>query len=207
MALSYPLAMPGSPKPERATMMMPNRVQVTRPPFGITERLNDLEAGWWEVALSYPPMKRATAAAWVRWLVGMRGRRGTTEWGPEWATSPRGSVAGTPVVDGGSQTGTTLATRGWDASETGVLLGGDYIQLTDGSGNKRLHMVTQDADSDGSGEASVEIWPALRFSPSDGDSIVTSSPQGTFRLQDNPSFDVGRAALYGLGFNLVEAVR
>lgn len=84
---------------------------------------------------------------------------------------PRGTGAGTPLVNGTDQTGRSLATDGWDASQT-VLKAGDYIEV-----NEELKMVTQDAISDGSGECTVNFEPALRAAPADNAVITLVDPK------------------------------
>ncbi len=52
---------------------------------------------------------------------------------PNFAYKARGSLSGTPKVNGGSQTGFALATKGWTASASNVLRTGDLFQIGYGS--------------------------------------------------------------------------
>ena len=83
--------------------------------------------------------------------------------------NPRGSVAGAPVVNGASQTGLTLAVRGFTAHAPLVLRSGDWIQVQalDGGGNlrTRLYKNLLDVNADESGDATLNIFPRLRESP------------------------------------------
>lgn len=96
----------------------------------------------------------------------------------------RGTGGGTPLVNGASQTGTTLVTDGWSNSAT-VLKAGDQISFSNGTFDE-LKMVTADVTSDGSGNASIPIIPEIHVSPANNASIDISDPLGTFLLS-NPS--------------------
>ena len=78
-----------------------------------------------------------------------------------------GSGGGTsPLVKGGSQAGTSLDTDGWSASVTGVMEAGDCFTIAN---IDVLFRVTADANSDGSGDATLSILPPLIGSaPVDG---------------------------------------
>lgn len=100
-----------------------------------------------------------------------------------------GAHAGTPLVNGASQNVTyaagtganqqTLVTDGWSNSVTGVLKAGDIITLAgvysvnpiskQSTGRLQTFVVKADADSDGSGNASLTVSPA----------IITSGPYQT----------------------------
>jgi hypothetical protein len=69
-----------------------------------------------------------------------------------------GSGLGSPKVNGGGQSGTSLMTYGWTASETGVMKAGDCFTVP---GCDVLFRVTADAASDGSGLATVTIEPPI----------------------------------------------
>lgn len=110
-----------------------------------------------------------------------------------------------PKVHGGSQTGYDLITRGWVVSDT-VMTAGDWVQLGTGSGSK-LHRVMVDAISDGSGHATLTLWPRLRSSPADGDAVNFINPQGVFALT-NASAEAynSRQICDGIDFQAMEVV-
>ncbi len=82
-----------------------------------------------------------------------------------------GALGGTPLVASGGQTGSSLLTDGWSNSVTGVLKEGDIITLAAvngvnpiskvNQGRLREFTVTADVDSDGSGLATVPIYPPI----------------------------------------------
>jgi hypothetical protein len=85
-------------------------------------------------------------------------------------THTRGALGGTPLVNGASQTGATLATDGWTAS-TAVLNKGDVFTLTSvyainpksrvSTGQLQQFTVTADSTSDASGELDIPISPSI----------------------------------------------
>lgn len=87
-----------------------------------------------------------------------------------------------PLVDGASQTGTTLTTDGWIASST-ILLAGDYFQVDD-----QYFMAVEDAASDSGGAATLEFRPAMRASPADNADVIILNPALVARLQLADSF-------------------
>ena len=108
------------------------------------------------------------------------------------------------MVNGASQSGNTLIIDGATASQTGYLKAGDYIQLGTGL-SSRLHMVVEDADTDGSGNATLSIEPALRTSPSDDLAITVSNTKGVFRLVTNETeWDANSVSVYGITFAVTE---
>jgi hypothetical protein len=90
-----------------------------------------------------------------------------------------GALGGTPVVSGASQSGSSLVTSGWTASVTNVLNQGDVFTIAgvyavnpitkQSTGSLQQFVVTSAASSNGSGQATVSIYP----------SIVTSGPTQT----------------------------
>jgi len=81
----------------------------------------------------------------------------------------KGAGGGSPVVDGGSQTGTSLDIRGGPTSTTGFMKAGDFFRFL--STNMELKQCVADVDTDGSGDATINFVPAIRNSPSDGTAI------------------------------------
>lgn len=88
-----------------------------------------------------------------------------------------GDFPGLGQVNGASQTGTTLQTNGWNANAT-ILRAGDYIEVAMPTGvNQQLFMVLENVTTDGSGNATLTIEPAIRTSPQDNAFIKTTDTQ------------------------------
>jgi len=97
----------------------------------------------------------------------------------------RGAGGGNLVVNGASQSGTTLVCDGATANVNNYLREGDYVSF-----NNELHMVVADTNSDGSGNVSISIAPPIRKSPPD-DTIVdyTIPVLGVFMLAGPASWN------------------
>ena len=206
MTISFPLPFPAFPDNSTVQISPLNTVAVLDAPHSLKQQVQRFGGQLWSAEIELPDMPRAVAAPWTAFLLAMNGRQGTVLVGDPAATAPLGPATGTPLVDGASQTGATLATKGWSASVTGILKAGDYIQLGSGAAT-RLHQVIEDAMSDSGGLASLTLWPDLRESPADGAAIVTASPKGTFRLAANDGgWTTDARGLYGVTLSLIEAV-
>lgn len=206
MTITYPLALPSAPGFRTSRFEASNVVGMTASPFTYSQQVYVHQGARWAATLTLPPMKRAQAAAWCAFLVSLRGSYGTFLLGDPDAKTPQGVATGTPLVNGADQTGSQLVTDGWTAGQTGILKAGDYLQLGSGA-TSRLHMVLQDADSDGSGNATFDIWPPLRESPANNDPIVVSQTQGVFRLSTpDVGWDANEISVFGVSFAAIEAL-
>ena len=95
-----------------------------------------------------------------------------------------GPLGGSPLVDGASQTGSSLLTKGWTSSAASRLLRGDVFTIAgvnavnpqnrQDTGSLRQFVATSDFSSDGSGNGTVGISPAI--TPSGPFKTVTASP-------------------------------
>ena len=82
------------------------------------------------------------------------------------------------LVNGGSQTGSTLVTDGW-ANSTLVLREGDYFTVND-----ELKICTADATTNGSGQVTISFKPTLRTSPADNAPLTISNPTCLMAMDD-----------------------
>lgn len=99
-----------------------------------------------------------------------------------------GAHGGTPLIKGASQTGSSLVTDGWDTGVTGLLKEGDVFTIAgvfeinpqsyESTGRLQHFVVTADVDSDGAGEATIPISPAIN----DGTLATTDSEGNSISL-------------------------
>lgn len=209
MAETYPLTLPSHTGIATVMWAAENRVAVAESPFTLHQQVVKHAGQRWSGTYALPAMKREDAEVWNAFLLRLDGSFGTFLMSDPVATAPRGSASstpGTPVVNGASQTGHELAIDGLPASATGYLKAGDYIQLGSGSSAK-LHKVLEDVDSNASGEATLNIWPDLRSSPSDDATVAVSNAKGVFRLVDNTvNWNIAANGFYAISFSFVEAL-
>ena len=201
MAISYPLSLPNTTSYASARMTARSVVGVTKSPFTGAQQVQKHQGQWWEWEAHLAPMTRANAEAWIAFLFSLNGMQGTFLLGDPLGSSPQGVGTGTPLVKGASQTGNSLITDGWTASQTGILKAGDYFQLGTSSSSK-LYKILADANSDGSGDATFDIFPAINTAVADDSALVVSSAKGLFRLASNEmGFDLKQAQNYGIAFS------
>lgn len=206
MAISYPISLPSTPGFRRVSIQPRSSVAMYASPFTYQQQVYAHPGQMWSGEFELPPMTRAEAAPWVAALTSLNGTEGRFYFGdPAW-TSPRGVGTGTPLVKGASQTGYDLVTDGWTTSQTGIMKAGDWLQIGATTAMK-LHMVMADANSDGSGNATLTLWPRLRSSPADNLALTVNNPQGIWRLAGNVPWSVSVEQLInGLTVQFMEAI-
>ena len=143
----------------------------------------------------------------------MTGHMGTAI-GFEWVmdqnirTHTIGVLGGTPLVNGASQTGSSLITDGWTAAAATRVLQGDVFTMTSvnavnpqnrqNTGDTRDFVVTADTASDASGNMTIPISPSITPGASAQFRTVTQSPA------DNAALTFGTASTatpQGLAFH------
>lgn len=206
MPISYPLSLPTTAGIMRVRLVANDVVGVSQSPFTAVQQVYRYSGQFWEADITLPPMKRADAEYWISFLLKLNGPFGTFLMGDPNGATARGVATGTPLVNGAGQTGNELVTDGWTTSTTGILKAGDYIQLGTGA-TSRLYKVLDDVNSDGSGNATLTVWPDLRSAPADNAAITVSNTKTTFRLNSaQTSWDINEATIYGLTFGAREAL-
>jgi hypothetical protein len=205
MAITFPITLPTAQGFVRVTIAPRSNVAVYSSPFTAQQQVYQHPGQFLTCSIELPPMSRADAAPFVAALLSLQGALGTFYFGdPAW-TSPLGVGTGTPVVNGNNQTGTALNTSGWTTSQTGIVRAGDWLQIGTGS-TRQLCMVLGDANSDGSGNATINLFPRIRTAFSNNTAITVSNPTGVWRMVDDGSFlqDVDKLTR-GIVINAVEA--
>lgn len=190
--VAFPLASPVSFGISEVEWGPSDNISRALNPFTLQTLTQVWDGEIWEGALTFKLLGAAGGRALAAWLTSLSvhdgsGPLGTFLLGDPAHPLPAGSALttpGTPVVSGGSQIGFSLDVSGLPAAASGYLLAGDYIQLGSGA-TSQLHMILEDADSDGSGDSTFSIWPALRSSPLDSDPIVVSGAVGVFIIPQN----------------------
>jgi hypothetical protein len=206
MSISFPLSAPDM-NVRQFSLIAQNQTAVSTSPFTGQQQVYEWPGEFWLLKVSLPPMKRADAEQWIAFLTSLRGSSGTFYFGDPYGKTPQGVATGTPKVNGSNAAGSkTVNTKGWTHSITGILKAGDYLSFG-GSGGLRLYKVLKDANSDSSGNVTLDIFPRLREALSGDQTIFTTNCKGIFRLSDNTrEFSIDLAGIYGLGFTAVEAI-
>lgn len=206
MPVTYPIDFPTNIGLSSFRMGLRTAVPRSESPYSFVEQVVKFSGEIWEIECGLPRIFRDDAAAFDAFLLKLRGRWGTFLIGDPNGYNPRGSWAGTSLVNGGGQTGDTLNLKGFTPSQTNVAREGDYLQLGTGS-NSRLHKVVANANSDGSGNASLLIAPNIRTSPANNATIITTGARGKFRLAENLNgFGIDVESTYQISFKAIEAL-
>lgn len=183
MAITYPLTLPAGGF-RNFSFTRRNATYRDESPFSFASDTQDWGGRAWSVSVETAPLSSAQGRAWEAFFSALKGPYGTFLMGDPCAATPAGSAGGTPLVAGGAQTGESLDIDGATISQTGWLLAGDFIQLGTGS-SAELYQVVNDVDTNGSGAATIDIWPSLRTSPSNNASVIVTNTVGVFSLVDH----------------------
>ena len=158
----------------------------------------------WTATYTTPPLSAADAGQWLAFLTKLRGQANSFFAYDPARTTAQGTPTGTPLVNGASQTGSSLVTDGWSNS-TLVLKAGDYIAVD--ATLRQLYMVVADATSDGSGNCTLTIEPPIRVRPENNAGITVASPSCVMRLASNEvSWNEDVAKRFGITFSGIETI-
>ena len=114
----------------------------------------------------------------------------------------RGAGGGTLLINGGTQSGTSLVCDGATASVNNYLRAGDYISF-----NSELHMVIADANSDASGNVTLSIAPPIRKTAANNTVVDYLTPvSGVFMLAGPASWDTQPGIISSFTIEAVEDV-
>lgn len=184
MAVTYPLTFP-SVSVKDSSFRLIRSTALSTSPFSFAQQAYFWGGEMWQGEVTFKPVRGDEEAAIRAFMAKLRGKFGTFLYGdPDFlALGVQGTNNGTPLIKGAGQTGNELETDGWTPNET-VLKAGDYVQTGTGL-QSRLYLVVDDVLSDGSGNATINIEPALRSSPVDNSALVTTGAKGLFRLATN----------------------
>jgi hypothetical protein len=206
MAISYPRVLPTNIGFAQITLRAVNQTSTTMSPFTYKQQIYNHTGQRWEAECQIPPLKRDDAEEWIAWLLSMKGQGGTFLLGDPLGATARGTLGGTPVVNGAAQIGGSLDIDGCTVSVTNWLKAGDYIQLGSAS-TATLHKILQNVNTNASGQATLDIWPSMRTAPTDGATVITSNAVGRFRLNSGQQdWSINNISSYGITFAAVEAI-
>lgn len=199
------LSFPAINNPSQITWRLRGLTQTHESPFdGSTQTLRR-PGEKWEASLAWERLKQSDfriLSAWLAQLGGMSGRFFYTP-----VQAPRQAIGtGTPVVNGSTQTGSTISIRGW-AANAQAFKSGDYLSYPDAAGRHLLYVATSDVTATSGGIASVPVAPPVRRSVADGTAVEIIAPKAVFRLTDDAPAIVYSVGPFGsISFDIVEAL-
>ena len=156
---------------------------------------------YFKMTATYPPMTRAEFAPIHAFVMSQRGQYESFQVVPPVVNAPQGSPAGTPLVNGASQTGRSVITDGWNASIT-IFKAGDFCKFAN---HDKIYLVTADATSDGSGNSTISIEPALITSPANDTAITYTAVPFTVAITGHvQEFSTGKSGFYEYELDMEE---
>ena len=198
MSGTFPLT--PAPSAIKIQSYQPTRVSISH---NLRRSVRTNGAQRWVITADWVGLTRTQFAPIQAFVVAQRGQWDTFTAVLPAHKLPQGVASGSPLVNGASQQGRTLATRGWTASMASVLKAGDFIGI---AGQTKVYMVTADASSDGYGNATLVIEPALMAVPADGSSLVIRNVPFTLALSsDTQESAVTPGAFYNFSLQFAEA--
>ena len=196
MTITYPLSLPRS-EFVRVTIFENNGTSLNASPFTGVESVQSFDAEFWEAEVEYPEFPYADARAVLGWRSALRGQLGTFLLPhPSQATSggTAATVGGSPTVAGNGQSGSTVVIGFAPLNQVGYLVAGDIVQIGP-SARAHWHRILEDVDTDGSGGATLSIWPQLRPGVINGDAIRYTNPLCLFRMSSQLQEEEARPSL------------
>lgn len=166
--------------PNESVWGLQANTQSFRSPFTGSVQTIEFSGARWVAELTFNNLTVADSRTLSAFLLQCRGSSGRFYLYDHSHSSPSGVGTGTPKVKGASQTGRSLNTDGWTTSQTGILKAGDYFTVND-----ELKIVTADANSDVTGNATISFEPPLRSSPADNATITVTHPTTIMMLSDD----------------------
>jgi hypothetical protein len=232
MTITYPLTFPTTIGLTDSNLKMRTSVSVNESPFSFTQQVYNWQGERWEIDVVLPLMKRAVAEQYKSFLASLKGKFGTflmyipssrenlgnyldtskqllTISGDDITTISGVDIwtsVGEPYCISGLVGSKALTLSGMVASTPGALKAGDYFHIGTGS-STRLYKILKDVNSNSNGEATIDIFPALRRDIIHGEQIELEQPRGLFRLNSNVTeFPSDYNNLFSLSFSAVEAI-
>jgi hypothetical protein len=210
MSITYPLSLPAQAGIASVTLRASNVVALAESPFTFRQQVFKHPGERWEATVTLPQMARANAESWLSFLLALKGQAGTFLLGDPANATARGAIAGSGAsvqVRSSIAVGVTaIPLKGLPNSMTGALLPGDYVQLG-AAATATLHKVLLQVNSNGSGEGTAEVWPAVRRAVVTDEAVVYTNPVGRFRLNSNSQdWQIATSRIYTISFDAVEAV-
>lgn len=206
-APTYPLTLPTAPAFTTARWSLKRATAMSESPFTGQQQVFDYGFALWTATLTLPPMMREQAAEWEAFMMKLHGRKGTFLLGDPDAKTIQGGANTSATLNGAISVGDfTISINTNNANMTNVFKAGDYIQIGT-AGAAKLYMIVDNATSNSSGIASVNIEPAIKVAASDAAAVDYTAAQGVFRMDSaDLGWDTNEVSRYGITFSCTEAL-
>jgi len=197
-------AFPTTKKP-RVFNFTSNRPNNTAYTLSGKRSVKQFAAQYFSFSVQMPPMKQTDFQQYYAFLVKQKGS--FEDFTFEYPLDNLGADKGeTDILANGVHAigDSTIAMDGFSVSTDDVLKGGDLIKF---SGHNKVYMVTGDANSNASGQATVSIEPPLQVALADNEAVTVNKPSFTVALvQDDVLYGTDAAGFFTLSFDVREVL-
>ena len=197
-------AYPTTKKP-RVFNFTSNRPNNTAYTLSGKRSVKQFAAQYFSFSVQMPPMKQTDFQQYYAFLVKQKGS--FEDFTFEYPLDNLGADKGeTDILANGVHAigDSTIAMDGFSVSTDDVLKGGDLIKF---SGHDKVYMVTGDANSNVSGQATVSIEPPLQAALADNEAVTVNKPSFTVALvQDDVLYSTDAAGFFTLSFDVREVL-
>lgn len=161
----------------------------------------------WVAQLEVNPQFDADLRAWALVLDRLTDRNNVIALGPPYYSGPSTGYSGSsPLVNGASQLGTSLAIDGLSNSSA-IQWAGDFLSFdvttSLSNTNRQLIKVQANYSSNGSGEATVTLVTPIRLAPANNAAVNITTPTAFFMLVTPRSvvdYQLGKFSTFTLDF-------
>lgn len=160
-----------------------------------------------------PPMTTAEYKEVMGFFAAQEGQFGSFQIVLPNISTPAGSVTGNVLNVNGAQTAgdKTITVDGGVINQTGYLKKGDVVRFTAKGGTpqigSKVYILTADADTNGSGQATLNIEPGLIEAIADDTDVETNDVQFTvYKSSPETEFQTGVSDFTQLEFECAEAI-
>jgi hypothetical protein len=122
----------------------------------------------WGFILQWSALERASLAPILAFALAQKGQFESFTFTPPVLGSAQSVGGGTPLINGTTASGRSIPTDGWTPSIT-VLKAGDFVKF---ASHSKVYMLTADATSNGSGQATLSVEPGLYASVADNSAVT-----------------------------------
>ena len=162
-------------------------------------------AQYFSFSVQMPPMKQSEFQAFHAFLVKQKGSFDTFTFQYPLNNLGADKNNASVVVNGVHAIGdSTIAMDGFTVSTNDVFKAGDLIKF---NGHNKVYMVTGDANSNASGQATISIEPPLQAALANNEDIDTNQPSFTVALvQDDLLYATDASGFFSLSFDVREVL-
>ena len=163
-------------RPQAQSWALQNFTAIFKSPLNGSISTLDRDGESWRISMTFTNLNDARRRQLLAFLFKLNGaqHRFTVR---DFAFTRGGAGGGSPLVNGGAQTGKNLIIDNGPNSQTNWLLAGDQIGVAG-----LLHSVDANVSTDGSGNATIIVSPRIFLSPNNNAAVEIDQPTNSFVL-------------------------